>query len=148
MPQIRKFEQDAIVDGICTQIVANSGHMISKLEETPEYKNLVSLKEQMGDFGKKINELEEAKSELRKQFEKARTNFNESISHTALYVDSDSYYYSSQEDSPVEIKVNLSGYSSAREQISNKLAVKLLPSDSLENIQAIMSSIVDEFLEV
>ncbi len=147
MPQIRKFEQDAIVDGICTQIVANSGHMISKLEETPEYKNLVSLKEQMGDFGKKIRELENAQSELREQFNEARTNFNESISHTALYVDSDSYYRS-KENSSVEIKVNVSGYSSAREQISNKLAVKLLPSDSLENIQAIMSSIVDEFLEV
>jgi predicted RNase H-like nuclease (RuvC/YqgF family) len=147
MPQIRKFEQDAIVDGICTQIVANSGHMISKLEETPEYKNLVSLKEQMGDFGKKIRELENAQSELREQFNEARTNFNESISHTALYVDSDSYYRS-KENSSVEIKVNLSSYSNAREQISNKLAVKLLPSDSLENIQAIMSSIVDEFLEV
>ena len=147
MPQIRKFEQDAIVDGICTQIVANSGHMISKLEKTPEYKKLASLKKQIGAVGKQIRELEEAKSELRKQFDEARTNFNDSISHTALYIDSDSYYRS-KENSSVEIKVNVSGYSSAREQISNKLAVKLLPSDSLENIQAIMSSIVDEFLEV
>ena len=147
MPQIRKFEQDAIVDGICTQIVANSGHMISKLEKTPEYKNLVSLKEQMGDFGKKIRELEHAQSELREQFNKARINFNESISHTALYVDSNSYY-SSKENSFVEIEVNVSGYGSVREQITNELAVKLLPSDSLENIQAIMSSIVDKFLKV
>ena len=147
MPQIRKFEQDAIVDGICTQIVANSGHMISKLEETPEYKNLASLKEQIVDFSKKISELEEAKSELRKQFDNARTNFNESVSHTALYIDSSSYYRS-QENSSVEIKVNVSGYGSVREQISNELAVKLLPSDSLENIQAIMASIVDKFLEV
>ena len=147
MPQIRKFEQDAIVDGICTQIVANSGHMISKLEETPEYKNLASLKEQIVDFSKKISELEEAKSELRKQFDNARTNFNESVSHTALYIDSSSYYRS-QENSSVEIKVNVSGYGSVREQISNELAVKLLPSDSLENIQAIMSSIVDKFLKV
>ena len=147
MPQIRKFEQDAIVDGICTQIVANSGHMISKLEETPEYKNLASLKEQIVDFSKKISELEEAKSELRKQFDNARTNFNESVSHTALYIDSSSYYRS-QENSSVEIKVNVSGYGSVRDQISNELAVKLLPSDSLENIQAIMASIVDKFLEV
>ena len=147
MPQIRKFEQDAIVDGICTQIVANSGHMISKLEETPEYKNLASLKEQIVDFSKKISELEEAKSELRKQFDNARTNFNESVSHTALYIDSNSYYRS-QENSSVEIKVNVSGYGSVRDQISNELAVKLLPSDSLENIQAIMSSIVDKFLKV
>ena len=147
MPQIRKFEQDAIVDGICTQIVANSGHMISKLEETPEYKNLASLKEQIVDFSKKISELEEAKSELKKQFDNARTNFNESVSHTALYIDSSSYYRS-QENSSVEIKVNVSGYGSVRDQISNELAVKLLPSDSLENIQAIMASIVDKFLEV
>ena len=147
MPQIRKFEQDAIVDGICTQIVANSGHVISKLEETPEYKNLASLKEQIVDFSKKISELEEAKSELRKQFDNARTNFNESVSHTALYIDSNSYYRS-QENSSVEIKVNVSGYGSVRDQISNELAVKLLPSDSLENIQAIMASIVDKFLEV
>ena len=147
MPQIRKFEQDAIVDGICTQIVANSGHMISKLEETPEYKNLASLKEQIVDFSKKISELEEAKSELKKQFDNARTNFNESVSHTALYIDSNSYYRS-QENSSVEIKVNVSGYGSVRDQISNELAVKLLPSDSLENIQAIMASIVDKFLEV
>ena len=147
MPQIRKFEQDAIVDGICTQIVANSGHMISKLEETPEYKELASLKEQIGDFGKKISELEEAKSELRKQFDEARKNFNESISHTALYIESGGYsYYNS--DLPVQIEVNVTGYGSVREQISNKLAVKLLPSDSLENIQAIMSSIVDDFLKV
>ena len=147
MPQIRKFEQDAIVDGICTQIVANSGHMISKLEETPEYKNLASLKEQIVDFSKKISELEEAKSELRKQFDNARTNFNESVSHTALYIDSSSYYRS-QENSSVEIKVNVSGYGSVRDQISNELAVKLLPRDSMENIQAIMASIVDKFLEV
>ena len=88
MPQIRKFEQDAIVDGICTQILANSGHMISKLKDTPEYKELSSLKEQIGDFGKKINELEEAKSELRRQFEKARINFNNSVSNTVLNIES------------------------------------------------------------
>ena len=147
MPQIRKFEQDAIVDGICTQIVANSGHMISKLEKTPEYKELASLKEQIGDFDKKINELEKARSELKKQFDEAKTNFNDSISHTALYIQSGGYsYYNS--DLPVQIEVNVSGYGSVREQISNKLTVKLLPSDSLENIQTIMSSIVDEFLEI
>lgn len=145
MPQIRKFEQDAIVDGICTQIVANSGHLISKLEKTPEYKKLTNLKEQIGALGKQISELEEAKSELRNQFDEARTNFNDSISHTALYIQSGAYYHS---DLPVQIEVNVTGYGSVREQISNKLAVKLLPSDSLENIQAIMSSIVDEFLEV
>ena len=144
MPQIRKFEQDAIVDGICTQIVANSGHMISKLEETPEYKELSSLKEQIGALGKQISELEEAKSELRKQFEKTRTDFNESVSHTALHIESGGYYNAAN----VEIKVNVSGYGSVREQISNELAVKLLPRDSMENIQAIMSSIVDKFLKV
>ena len=145
MPQIRKFEQDAIVDGICTQIVANSGHMISKLEETPEYKNLASLKEQIGDFGKKIRELEDAQSELRKQFNDARINFNESLSHTALHIESSAYYAS---EKSVEIKVNVAGYGSVRDQISNELAVKLLPRDSMENIQAIMASIVDKFLEV
>tara|TARA_B100001250_G_C19247017_1_gene549028 strand:- start:15 stop:452 length:438 start_codon:yes stop_codon:yes gene_type:complete len=145
MPQIRKFEQDAIVDGICTQIVANSGHMISKLEETPEYKNLASLKEQIGDFGKKIRELEDAQSELRKQFNDARINFNESLSHTALHIESAAYYAS---EKSVEIKVNVVGYGSVRDQISNELAVKLLPRDSMENIQAIMASIVDKFLEV
>jgi len=144
MPQIRKFEQDAIVDGICKQIVANSGHMISKLEETPEYKNLASLKEQIGSLGKQIRELEDAQSELRKQFEKTRKDFNESLSHTALYIESGGYYNAAN----VEIKVNVSGYGSVRDQISNELAVKLLPSDSLENIQAIMASIVDKFLEV
>lgn len=147
MPQIRKFEQDAIVDGICTQIVANSGHMISKLEETPEYRKLASLKEQIVDFSKKIRELEDARSTLKKQFDEARTNFNESVSHTALYIDSNSYYRS-QENSSVEIEVNVSGYGSVRDKISNELAVKLLPRDSMENIQAIMSSIVDKFLEV
>lgn len=147
MPQIRKFEQDAIVDGICTQIVANSGHMISKLEETPEYRKLASLKEQIVDFSKKISELEDARSTLKKQFDEARTNFNESVSHTALYIDSNSYYRS-QENSSVEIEVNVSGYGSVRDKISNELAVKLLPRDSMENIQAIMSSIVDKFLEV
>lgn len=147
MPQIRKFEQDAIVDGICTQIVANSGHMISKLEETPEYRKLASLKEQIVDFSKKIRELEDAKLTLKKQFDEARTNFNESVSHTALYIDSNSYYRS-QENSSVEIEVNVSGYGSVRDKISNELAVKLLPRDSMENIQAIMSSIVDKFLEV
>ena len=144
MPQIRKFEQDAIVDGICTQIVANSGHMISKLEETPEYKKLASLKEQIGSLGKQISELEEAKSKLREQFEKTRLDFNESVSHTALHIESGGYYNAAN----VKIKVNVSGYGSVREQISNELAVKLLPSDSLENIQAIMASIVDKFLEV
>ena len=144
MPQIRKFEQDAIVDGICTQIVANSGHMISKLEETPEYRKLSSLKEQIGALGKQISELEEAKSKLREQFEKTRLDFNESVSHTALHIESGGYYNAAN----VKIKVNVSGYGSVREQISNELAVKLLPSDSLENIQAIMSSIVDKFLKV
>jgi len=145
MPQIRKFEQDAIVDGICTQIVANSGHMISKLEETPEYEKLSNLKEQIGALGKQISELEEVKSELRKQFEKTRLDFNESVSHTALNIESSAYYSS---ETSVEIKVNVAGYGSVREKIRNELAVKLLPKDSMENIQAIMSSIVDKFLEV
>jgi len=145
MPQIRKFEQDAIVDGICTQIVANSGHMISKLEETPEYKSLTGFKNLIDDLNKQIKELEETKSELRKQFDKNRTDFNESVSNTALYIDSSAYY----SDNPdVEIKVNVSGYGSVRDQIRNELAVKLLPRDSMENIQAIMASIVDKFLKV
>lgn len=37
MPQIRKYEVDAIVDGICTQIIANSGNVIDKLKKTDEY---------------------------------------------------------------------------------------------------------------
>lgn len=145
MPQIRKFEQDAIVDGICTQIVANSGHMISKLEETPEYKALTGCKNLYVDLTKQIRELEETRSDLRERFEKARKDFNDSVSNTALHIDSSAYY---SDDPKIEIEVNVCGYGSVRNEISNKLAVKLLPSDSLENIQAIMSSIVDDFLKV
>ncbi len=106
MPQIRKYEVDAIVDGICTQI------LVSRIRS-----------EELAHFNLNVIKNEAFKATI-------------------------PYSYNNIKSDELKIETDLSSYSTAREEVFNRLTIALLPSDSMDNIQAIMSTIVDEFLNV
>tara|TARA_R100000329_G_C7603745_1_gene214149 strand:+ start:799 stop:1242 length:444 start_codon:yes stop_codon:yes gene_type:complete len=147
MPQIRKYEVDAIVDGICTQILVNSSSIIEKLKKTDEYAELNKrnseinlLKEEYKALSNKIDSLSSKRSE-------ELAHFNLNVIKNEAFKATIPYSYNSAEDK-IKIETDVSAYSNAREEVFNRLTIALLPSDSMENIQEIMSTIVDEFLNV
>ena len=147
MPQIRKYEVDAIVDGICTQIIANSGNVIDKLKKTDEYIGLTKRTNEINRLTKEKKALSDKIDSLCSKRNNQLKHFNTNVIKNEAFSASIPYSYSYESDDLV-IETNVSGYSSAREDIFNRLAIALLPSDSMENIQEIMSTIVDEFLNV
>ena len=148
MPQIRKYEVDAIVDGICTQILANSGSVVNNLKKTDEYIELKNLNNDIKLLQKERKALTDKIDSLSIKRGNELASFNLNVIKNEVFKASIPYSYNTIKSDDLVIETNLSGYSSAREDIFNRLTIALLPSDSMENIQEIMSTIVDEFLTV
>lgn len=144
MTQFRKFEIDAMVDGVCTKILCNADHV-----ET-QFKNQLSY----AVMEERLNDLKEAKAESKKADEKADrirkllTNdvdsFNDIHGNEVFKLVFTTGYGSYGDKLNFETDVN--GYRGARYTIASELAVALLPSDAKDNIMQIISDLADKFI--
>ena len=148
MPQIRKYEVDAIVDGICTQILVNSSSIIEKLKETDEYVALTKRNNEINLLQKEKKALTDKIDSLCRIRSEELAHFNLNVIKNEAFKATIPYSYNNIKSDELKIETDLSSYSTAREEVFNRLTIALLPSDSMDNIQAIMSTIVDEFLNV
>ena len=76
MPQIRKFEQDAIVDSTISTIVSDKSEVIATLEATPEYTGIKQRFDSIQDLKKQSKALDDKASLERKELESAVEAFN------------------------------------------------------------------------
>jgi len=79
MAQIRKFEQDAIVDSTIAHIVSDKDDTVATLEATPEYAGLVQMANTIKDLKKQREILCDKSTSVEKELENAVEAFNEDV---------------------------------------------------------------------
>jgi len=142
--QFRKFEIDAMVDGVCTKILANAKYVEAQFKNLQEY----------ADIEKALSDLAEAKEADKKAGEKVERlrklltadieSFNDQYGNEVFKLAYNTSYGSYSDKLTFETSVN--GYHSARYTIASELAVALLPRDARDNSMQIVSNLADKFI--
>jgi len=134
--QIRKFEQDAIVESILEKVIKDkTNRAFDAVKNCKEYKDLLSTANEVKSFDKQIKILKEKRDELSNKVHRGVEHYN-SVRDFELKYDRWNAVLSTQ-----------TGIKEWRlkEKIANSLAISLLPKDAIENIDAIIKKIAKEF---
>ena len=144
MPQIRKFEQDAIVDSTISTIVSDKSEVIATLEATPEYTGIKQRFDSIKDLKKQSKALDDKASLETKELESAVEAFNEDVlnSNPIYKLEYNTYY---RGNDGLSFNTDTSSYSGIRTAIQNDIAIALLPKDAVNNINSIIERIADKF---
>ena len=144
MPQIRKFEQDAIVDSTISTIVSDKSEVIATLKATPEYTGIKQRFDSIKDLKKQSKALDDKASLETKELESAVKAFNEDVlnSNPIYKLEYNTYY---RGDCGLSFNTDTSSYSGIRTAIQNDIAIALLPKDAVNNINSIIERIADKF---
>ena len=135
--QIRKFEQDAIVETIVDRII-NSKETQAKfaVKKCKEYKELLSTANEVKAFDMQIEILKESRDELSRKVSRGVEHYN-SVRDFDLKYD--------RWNGVLGITTGVSEWE-LKDKIANKIAISLLPKDAVDNIDAIIENIVKECL--
>jgi len=145
MPQLRKFEQDAIVNQTVEIIIENKEEVITKLKLTPEYQGLQQRLNSIKDLRKQSEALDDKASLERKEFEKAIEVFNEDVLNSNPIYKLEYNEYSYRDAKGLRFKTDINSYSGAMTTIQDKIALALLPKEAVNDIDNIISKIADSF---
>ena len=134
--QIRKFEQDAIVEVIFDKVIkSKETNARDSVKDCKEYRDLLSTANEVKSFDKQIETLKQQRDELSKKVSRGVELYNYANDFELKY-DRWSAVLSTQ-TGITEWKL--------KEKIANKIAISLLPKDAIQNIDAIIESIAKEF---
>ena len=134
--QIRKFEQDAIVESIFEKVTKDkTTKAFDAVKKCKEYRDLLSTANEIKSFDKQIEILKEQRDELSRKVSRSVEHYN-SVRDFELAYDRWNGVLSTQTGIN-EWKL--------KEQIANRIAISLLPKDAVENIDAIIKKIAKEF---
>ena len=142
--QFRKFEIDAMVDGVCTKILCNADHVKAQFENLQEYADIKEALNDLKEAKKEFKEAEEKVSRMRKLLTEDIESFNDQYGNEVFKLSYSTGYGSHNEKLTFETSIN--GYHGARSTIASELAVALLPSDAKDNIMQIVSDLADKFI--
>ena len=145
MAQIRKFEQDAIVDSTIAHIVSDKDDTVATLEATPEYASITQMANTIKDLNKQREILSEKSNSVEKELENAVEAFNEDVLSSSPIYKLEYNRYSYQGELGLRFNTDISNYSNARTIISNDIAIALLPKDAVNDINSIIERIADKF---
>jgi hypothetical protein len=143
MPQIRKFEQDAIVDKTLASCVSNKEEVIYQLEGTSEYRKIKD------DFDN-ILELQKQEKVLEKQISSEKDRLNDAVDAFNKDVLKSSPIYKLEYNSAcwrdnesLRFNSDIGSYSTVGNTIANEIAIALLPKDAVNDIESIIERIAD-----
>ena len=145
MPQIRKFEQDAIVDTTLATIIADRDEVIAKLKLTPEYLGIQQKLNSIKDLNKQSKALEDKATSERQELESIVEVFNEDILNSNPIYKLEYNRYSYQGETGLKFNTECSNYSKAGQAIQNEIAIALLPRDAVNDINSIIERIANKF---
>ena len=145
MPQLRKFEQDAIVNQTVEIIIENKEEVITKLKLTPEYQGLQQRLNSIKDLRKQSEALDDKASLERKEFEKAIEVFNEDVLNSNPIYKLEYNRYSYRGAKGLSFKTDINADGGALTTIQDKIALALLPKEAVNDIDSIISKIADNF---
>jgi len=143
--QLRKFEQDAVVDKTLTSIVQNKDAVIARIKATPEYVGIQNDYDKIADLKAQVKTLEE---DLRNSVSEIRTkveDFNSNVLNANLVYEVKYNDYRYDTNQALQIEVDVSSYGKARDVISNEVAIALLPKDAVNDVDSIITRIADSF---
>ena len=141
--QFRKFEIDAMVDGVCTKILCNADHVEAQFKDIARYTFLEKSLNALQKAKKNLKIAEEEVSSLRKSLTEDVASFNDQYGNEVFKLN---YNYGYSCDDSLEFETSVNGYHGARSTIASELAVALLPRDAKDNIMQIVSDIADKFI--
>tara|TARA_R100001443_G_scaffold39662_1_gene53059 strand:+ start:484 stop:900 length:417 start_codon:yes stop_codon:yes gene_type:complete len=134
--QIRKFEQDAIVESILEKVTEDkTSRAFDAVKNCKEYKDLLSTANEVKSFDNQIKILKEQRDELSSKVHRGVEHYN-SVRDFELKYDRWSGVLSTQ--------IGINKWK-LKEKIANRLAISLLPKDAIQNIDAIIKKIAKEF---
>jgi len=145
MPQIRKFEQDAIVDTTLATIIADRDEVIATLKATPEYVGITQKLASIKDLNKQSKALDDKVGFERKELESIVEAFNEDILNNNPIYTLEYNRYSYNGETGLTFNTECSNYSKAGQAIQNEIAIALLPKDAVNDINSIIERIADKF---
>ena len=145
MPQLRKFEQDAIVNQTIEIIIKNKEEVVATLKATPEYQGLQQRLNSIKDLRKQSEALDDKASLERKEFEKAIEVFNEDVLNSNPIYKLEYNRYSYRGAKGLSFKTDINADGGALTTIQDKIALALLPKEAVNDIDNIISKIADSF---
>ena len=136
--QIRKFEQEAIVDTIADKIQTElKSKRQEMIKDDRDYESMLSDSNQMKALSKDIDDLTEKRNLLYGSIYERVQEWNASNNSYALDIN--------RYQGVLSLNPKLNSYH-LKEKIGNKVAIALLPKDAIENMDTIISSITKEFV--
>jgi len=134
--QIRKFEQDAIVDVILEKVTKSKNNKANgAITGCKEYRGLLSTANEVKAFEKKIKDLQDQRDVLSKKVSRGVDLYNYAHDHRLKY---DTW------TKVLSIETGINEWK-LKEKIANRIAISLLPKDAIQNIDAIIENISKEF---
>ena len=136
--QIRKFEQEAIVDTIADKIETTlKSKSTEMIKNDKDYESMLSDANYMKALGKDIDVLTEKRNLLYGSIYERVQEWKASKNSYALDIN--------RYQGVLSLNPKLNSYH-LKEKIGNKVAVALLPKDAIENMDTIISNIMKEFV--
>jgi hypothetical protein len=135
--QIRKFEQDAIVDTIYKKIEDKAKLDMQSQLKSKEFKALTKLVDKRKSLHKEVRKLEHKMTDAQNEARDILKGINESLADKSYTI---SCGYSCNKTPSIDFNNSWS----LKSEIANKIAISLLPKDAIQNIDAIIESIVKE----
>ena len=135
--QIRKFEQDAIVDSIVDKVeksLKDKARELSMKDKT--YKAMLSEANEVKAIKKEIQNLSDKKDKMSAKLYQEVELYNEGLTYNLSFDKWNGVLSVSPQPNSYQLK----------HEIANKVAISLLPKDAIDNIDAIISNIAKEFV--
>ena len=145
MPQIRKFEQDAIVDSTISTIVSDKSEVIATLKATPEYVGIKQRLDSIKDLEKQSKTLDDKATSERQELESIVEAFNEDVLNSNPIYKLEYNRYSYNGETGLKFNTSTSSYGNAGQAIQNEIAIALLPRDAVNDINSIIERIANKF---
>ena len=145
MAQIRKFEQDAIVDRTLASCMSNKEEVIYQLEGTAKYRKLKDDFTNIEELKKQKKVLSEKISSEQDKLNDAVKAFNKDVlkSNPIYKLEYDSACW--RDERSLRFNADISSYSKVGNTIANEIAIALLPKDAVDYIESIIKRIADNF---
>ena len=134
--QIRKFEQNAIVDVIFDKVTKSKRNKANgAITGCKEYRDLLSKANEVKAFDKQIEILKESRDELSRKVSRGVEHYNSVREFDLDY---------NRWNAVLDVKTGVNKWN-LKEKIANRIAISLLPKDAIQNIDAIIENIAKEF---
>ena len=146
MTQFRKFEIDAMVDGVCTKILCNADHVEKQFKNMQDYADLEESLNDLREAVEASKKAEEKVDRIRKLLMRSVDSFNDQYGNEVFQLKYEYGYSSNRTGGEINFNTSVNGYHGARDTIASELAVALLPSDAKDNIMQIVSDLADKFI--